>query len=362
MKNLAHLAFKSQDTFGRALPPEEDRDRCLYFMDPFLLDFIKILNSKAIRRLKGKTQVISSPTNIYLRDRLSHSFEVSAGALQTGARLGLNVNLLQVGGLGHDLAHVPMGHLGEKFIAEKLKEPFCHENFVIFVLEMIERDGVGLNLSYETLDIFRNHSRGKGLMENRVGPLENNVVMIEDKLSYVSADKNDIQRICLDFKLPEELALMESDQADFLNSCHQAFWKESLRKGEISFEDSEEAKKFKLIRDSMYRDVYCKLDRQLEKEVLNRVYDYFKAYFSDSRQASLTIALMSEADVFNLYELLSYGNGHRIEEKLRDTSDFSIAELLPMIPGLAEFNFCNSDKFMDKNNFGKISKAECFAF
>lgn len=366
MKNLAHLAFKSEKTFGRALPIEFDRDYPFYFMDPYALDLVKILNSKALRRLRGKTQVISGAGNSYIRDRLTHSFEVSAGALQSGYGLGLNVNLLQASGLGHDLGHVPMGHLGETFIADKLKEPFRHELFVIFVLEMVERNGQGLNLSYETLDAIRNHSRGSGSMTTTSGPLENDVMMYEDKFSYIAHDLNDIKRFGFnDFFMPDEMLKLGRNQTELLTKCHQSFWNESIQKGKISFDDSEEARCFKVVRNFMHQEVYRKIDigpdRKLLREILEKVYGYFKYYFGNKRQAALTLALMSEQDTYALYDLISRCDPESIEAKLLDTKDFSIAELLPRIPGLAEMDFCNPNRFMDKENFGKIPKEECFS-
>jgi len=368
MKNLSHLAFKSQNTLGRALSVACDRDRSLYFMDPFLLDFIKIQYSKSLRRLKGKTQVISGLGNVNIRDRMSHSFEVSSAAIQSGARLILNIPLLQASALAHDLGHVPFGHLGEHFIAEKLGEKFRHEKFAIFVLEMVERDGRGLNLSYETLQAIYNHSRGGGLMTvKNGGVLEDDVVMICDKLAYLFSDYNDICRIGYnDFILPDEMVKLGKNQTERLNKCLQAFWKESLEKGMISFTESQEAKWFKVVRDFMYQEVYYKMnlleDRILIKTILNQVYLYFFDYFGDSRQAALAIALSSESDVYDLGVLLQGHGSKVIDEKIKDTKTFSIAELMPNIPGWAELNFCNPEKFLDKQNFGKISKAECFAF
>lgn len=366
MKNLAHLAFKSENTFGRALSAESDRDYLLYFMDPYALDLAKILNSKALRRLRGKTQVISGSGNSYIRDRLVHSCEVSSGALQSGYGLGLNTNLLQAGGLGHDLGHVPMGHLGETFIADRLKEPFRHELFAIFVLEMVERSGQGLNLSYETLDVIRNHSRGSGSMTTTSGPLENDVVMYEDKFSYIAHDLNDIKRFGYDgFIMPSEMLKLGRNQTEIQNRCHQAFWEESIEREKISFNDSEEARYFKIVRNFMHQEVYRKIDvgfdRKSLKEILEKVYGYFNYYFGDKRQAALALALMSEQDAYALYDLLSRCDNGSVEAKLMDTKDFSIAELLSRIPGLAELDFCNPNRFMDKKNFGKISKKECFA-
>lgn len=367
-KTLAHLAFKSENTFGRALPAKLDRDRSLRFMDPYLLDLIKLQNSKALRRSRGKTQVISGPNNIYFRDRMIHSLGVSSIAVQSGSRLALNIFLLQSGSLGHDLGHVPLGHLGEKFIAEMLDEDFRHERFGIFVLEMVERNGIGLNLSYETLDAIRKHSRGSGKMvTGNSGVLENDVIMLSDKFDYIPADYNDILRIGYDgFTAADEMMKLGKNQTERLNTCLHSFWKESIRRDGIYFDDSDEARRFKAIRDSMFDDVYLQMDksedRKFMRDILERVYKYFLTYFgNDKRSAALTLALMSEQDVYALDMLLNCYENKIIEEKLCDKKDFSIAELLPKIPGWAELDFCNPDRFMDKQNFGKVSKLECFA-
>ncbi len=367
MKNLSHLAFKSQDTFGRPVLLGFDRDRVLSFMDPFLLDMVKIEYSKSLRRLKDKTQVISGLSNVNIRDRMIHSFEVMSASIQSGARLGLNVPLLQASALGHDLGHVPFGHLGERFLADKLGEKFRHEKFAIFVLEMVEREGKGLNLSYETLQAIANHSRGSGKMIMKNGDvLEDDVIMICDKLSYLFSDYNDIQRIGYNgFILPDEMIKLGSTQTERLNSCLQAFWKESVKKQTISFDDSDEAKWFKIVRDFMYEEVYYKMDnledRVQMKDTLNKVYSYFKGYFGDDRQAALAIALSSESDIYALGTLLEQYGSVIVDSYVVDTKTFSIAELLPSISGWAELDFCNPDRFMDKENFGKVSKLECFA-
>jgi dGTPase len=367
MKNLAHLGFNSQNTFGRSLLPGFDRDKELSFMDPFLLDLIKIQYSKSLRRLKDKTQVISGLGNVNIRDRMIHSFEVMSASVQSGARLGLNIPLLQASSLGHDLGHVPFGHLGERFIGEKLGEKFRHEKFAIFVLEMVERDGVGLNLSYETLQAIANHSRGGGKMITKKGDvLEDDVVMFCDKMSYLFSDYNDICRIGYNgFVLPDEMLKLGSNQTERLTRCLQAFWKESIKKQNISFDESQEAKWFQKVRDFMYEEVYYKMDRLEDrasmKDILNKVYSYFIGYLGDSRQAALAIALSSEADIYAISALLGQYGVVLVDKQIEDKKTFSIAELLPRIAGWAELDFCDPSRFMDKQNFGKVSKLECFA-
>ena len=362
MENLARLAFKSEDTFGRALSIH-DRDFSLYdWMDPFNVDLIKIEYSKALRRLRGKTQVISGLRSIHIRDRLIHSMEVSAIATQIGHRLGLNVPLIQASALGHELGHVVFGHLGETFIAERLGEDFRHERFVIFVLEMIERDGNGLNLSYETLHAIRNHSRGSGRMLKNGASLEDDVIMFSDKLSYIFSDYNDVKRTNLSgLIVPDELMKLGNNQTERLYNCARALCLESLEKGLISFEESNEAKSFYIVRDFMYNEVYHKINRQHLKDVLAKVYDLMFRYFKDNRLACLALALMAEEGVVVIGEMIGKFSDDFILEKMHNTANFAVAEFLPKIPEWAALDFCNSDRFLDKKNFGKISKMELFS-
>jgi len=362
MKNLAHLAFKSENTFGRALAPEFDRDASLYWMDPFGLDLIKIQYSKALRRLRGKTQVISGLKNIHIRDRLIHSMEVSALATQIGRRLGLNVSLVEASALAHDLGHVAFGHLGEQFIAERLGENFRHERFVIFVLEMIERDGLGINLSYEVLHAVRNHSRGSGKMVNGGVIQEDDDLMDSDKLSYIFSDYNDIIRINFPgLNVPAELMKLGNNQTERLYNCARALCFESLEKNTISFEDSDEARCFHIVRDFMYNEVYHKMNRQALKDILARSYEVLERYFKDKRVASLTMALMSEEGVLALGEMAGKFSDNYIMDRLSDKTRFAIAEFLPSIPMWAELDFCNPDRFLKKENFGKVPKLELFS-
>jgi len=363
MENLAHLAFKSEDSFGRALPQEMDRDFSLYdWMDPFDIDKIKIGYSKSIRRLGGKTQVLSGHKNVHIRDRLGHSIEVVTLNEFFGHRLKVNVSLLRPSGLSHDLGHVIFGHLGESFIALRLGDDFRHEKFVIFVLEMIERDGQGLNLSYEVLHAIRNHSRGSGRMIKTGMILEDDILMYSDKLSYIFSDYNDIMRINFPgLTVPEELTRLGSNQTERLYKCAKALCLESLEKQTISFEESREAHDFMVVRDFMYNEVYHKIDRSHLTDMLNRIFDFFERYYHNPRLSALTMALMSEEGAYVLHGMLDLYGDDWIMKDLNDPAKFAIAEFLPSIPAWAELDFCNPDRFLDKKNFGKVPKIECFA-
>lgn len=362
MENLSHLAFKSEHSLGRNLEIAQDRDRSFYFLDPFVLDLYKIQNSKALRRLKGKTQVISRQQNTNIRDRLIHSLEVQTLSLLTGHYLGLNVPLLQAAGLGHDLGHVPFGHLGEDFLntPDKLDGKFHHARFAVFVTEMVERQGDGLNLSYETLKAIAEHSRGNGHFTIKGEVLENDVIMLCDKIAYTFSDFNDANRIGWQFPTISEMSELGRNQTERVDRCLHAMWQESLDQGKISFSQSREAQAFAKVRAHMYENVYLKMNDDYERNdlwsVLETVYDYFYNYFADTRAACLAIALSSETDISQVYSALDEGGSALATQIMQDKRNFSIAEVIDRIPSLAQLDFTNSSKYLYPEIFRSLQK------
>ena len=128
----------------------------------FQNDKNKLLHSKANRRLLEKTQVQSGPENINIRSRKSHTDEVMANSVIISEGLGLNTPLCEAIALGHDIGHVPYGHVGESTLSELCGEKFRHEVFGVCVAQHIERRGQGLNLSLPVLEGILAHSGGSG--------------------------------------------------------------------------------------------------------------------------------------------------------------------------------------------------------
>lgn len=289
--------------------------------------------------------------------------EVLALATQIGMRLKLNIPYLQAAAFAHDFGHVAFGHLGERFIGERLKEDFRHERFVIFVLEMIERQGMGLNISYEVLQAIRNHSRGKGRMVKLPGlNLEDYVIMFCDKLCYIFSDFNDMKRYNPDIvNVPNEFNLLGCNQTERLNACVRALCFESVMEKSISFEHCEEARMFNVARDFMFEEVYPTLNGKDLTNVLTEVYEYFEKYFNNPRVAALALALMAESEIIDLHDLLRKYKGNFVSDTLSKTTQFGISEFIPRIEEWAELDFCNPDRFLSKENFGKTAKIECFA-
>ncbi|MDD3253856.1 MAG: deoxyguanosinetriphosphate triphosphohydrolase [Lachnospiraceae bacterium] len=181
---LSPYAALSRDTKGRDVPeplcdirPEYQRDRD------------RILHCKAFRRLKHKTQVFLAPEGDHYRTRLTHTLEVSQIARTIARSLLLNEDLTEAIALGHDLGHTPFGHSGERILNELCPSGFAHYIQSVRVVEVLEKDGKGLNLTREVRDGILNH-RTSG----HPSTLEGCVVRLSDKIAYINHDIDDAIR------------------------------------------------------------------------------------------------------------------------------------------------------------------------
>ncbi len=149
----------------------------------------RILHSKAFRRLKDKTQVFLTPNGDHYRTRLTHTLEVSQNARTIAKALRLNEDLVEAIALGHDLGHTPFGHAGERALDEICPYPFEHSEQSVRLVELLEKDGRGLNLSFEVRDGIRNHQTA-GIPAT----LEGKIVRLSDKIAYIHHDMDDAIR------------------------------------------------------------------------------------------------------------------------------------------------------------------------
>jgi dGTPase len=193
-QRLHPRAALSAQTRGRERPMPEDDLRPAYQRDRD-----RILHSKAFRRLKGKTQVFLAPVGDHYRTRLTHTLEVAQVARTMAAALRLNESLVEAIALGHDLGHTPFGHAGERVLDRICQGGFHHAPQSVRVVEVLERDGQGLNLTLETRDGILKHSKGRGrvLMSGagqKALTLEAEVVRIADIVAYVCHDLDDALR------------------------------------------------------------------------------------------------------------------------------------------------------------------------
>ena len=193
-QNLSEKACLSSQTKGRARPENPH-----HFRTAFQRDRDRIIHSKSFRRLKHKTQVFLSPYGDHYRTRLTHTLEVSQIARTIAKALRLNEDLTEAIALGHDLGHTPFGHAGEKVLDDLLEGGFSHYEQSLRVVEKLEYEGKGLNLTFEVRDGIYRHSKGMGEILNADAQampltLEGQVVRVSDVIAYVNHDVDDALR------------------------------------------------------------------------------------------------------------------------------------------------------------------------
>jgi dGTPase len=193
--SLAPQAARSAESRGRLRPETEDDVR-----PAFQHDRDRIIHSKAFRRLKHKTQVFFAPAGDHYRTRLTHSLEVSQIARTIAKVLRLHEELTEAIALGHDLGHTPFGHAGERVLDELVPGGFRHYEQSLRIVDVLENDGRGLNLSWEVRDGIGRHSKGKdgspvGIEPSkRAATLEGQVLRVADLIAYVNHDIDDAVR------------------------------------------------------------------------------------------------------------------------------------------------------------------------
>jgi dGTPase len=192
---LAPQAAKSADSRGRLRQEAEDDVR-----PAFQRDRDRIIHSKAFRRLKHKTQVFFAPTGDHYRTRLTHTLEVSQIARTIAKVLRLHEELTEAIALGHDLGHTPFGHAGERVIDQLMPGGFNHYEQSLRIVDVLENDGNGLNLTWEVRDGIAKHSKGKsgapvGMTPNlRASTIEGQIMRVADLIAYVNHDIDDATR------------------------------------------------------------------------------------------------------------------------------------------------------------------------
>lgn len=211
---LDPLATKSSETKGREAPEAPDPLRT-----EFQRDRDRIIHSKAFRRLKHKTQVFISPEFDHYRTRLTHTLEVTQISRTVARALGLNEDLTEAIGMGHDVGHAPYGHVGEEALDEAYrkydsKARFRHYEHSLRIVDQLENAGKGLNLTWEVRDGILHHSKGKSdllagesldnwLKKGKPSTLEGQIIRICDRVAYVNHDIDDAIRA--GFIQPEQL-------------------------------------------------------------------------------------------------------------------------------------------------------------
>jgi len=187
-ESLSPFAVRSYETSGRADSEEECRLRT-----PFQRDRDRIVHSKSFRRLKNKTQVFMAPRGDHFRTRLTHTLEAAGISRVVARALRLNEDLTEAIAVGHDLGHPPFGHTGEEaldaILHERAGRRFRHNEHSLRIVEVLERDGRGLNLTAEVRDGILHHT-GSGTPAT----LEGKIVRIVDRVAYINHDIDDALR------------------------------------------------------------------------------------------------------------------------------------------------------------------------
>src|SRR5438128_7953797 len=182
---LADTAILAAESKGRDGAEEPDSIRTC-----FQVDRDRLVHCKAFRRLKHKTQVFISPEGDHYRVRLTHTLEVSQIARTAARALRLNEDLTEAIALGHDLGHTPFGHLGEEALSPFLGRPFRHNEQSLRIVEHLENEGRGLNLTWEVRDGILNHTWSMPMPAT----LEGQVARVADRIAYVNHDVDDAIR------------------------------------------------------------------------------------------------------------------------------------------------------------------------
>ena len=254
----------------------------------FQRDRDRIIHSKAFRRLKHKTQVFLAPAGDHYRTRLTHVLEVSQIARTIARALRLNEDLTEAIALGHDLGHTPFGHAGEAVLREIYPGGFEHYEQSLRVVDFLEKDGKGLNLTYEVRNGIIKHSKGKGAIlpekkSERADTFEGQVVRVSDTIAYVNHDLDDalraevIKRSDIPKQVPKVLGDSHSKRIDTMvkDLLHRSQEKDL---GELCMSDNISSTIY-MLRDFLYERVYesDKLIKEFRKakKVLQDLYTYY---------------------------------------------------------------------------------------
>ncbi len=253
---LSPYAAKSSQTRGREKPISPDDLRTEYQRDRD-----RIIHCKSFRRLKYKTQVFLSPEGDHYRTRLTHTLEVAQIARTIARALQLNEDLTEAIALGHDLGHTPFGHIGEMVLSKLLPGGFEHNRQSLRVVEKLERDGAGLNLTWEVRDGILHHKK-----DGCAATLEGRVVSLADRIAYINHDIDDAVRAAVlrEEELPKECVdVLGGSHGDRINNMILDIVENSEGKNEIC-QSPAFSKAMSDLRAFLFRRVYT--DRTAKAE------------------------------------------------------------------------------------------------
>lgn len=266
---LSPKASLAVNTKGR----EVFEEKCSLRTD-FQRDRDRIIHSNSFRRLKHKTQVFLSPLGDHYRTRLTHTLEVAQIARTISNGLSLNSDLTEAIALGHDLGHTPFGHAGERALNQVFPGGFHHYEQSLRVVDKLEKNGAGLNLTYEVRDGIVCHTRGK-----EADTLEGRIVKLADKIAYINHDIDDAVRggIMTEEDIPLTIRLaLGTNKSERINTLVKNCVENSV--DDIRF--SEDVQRpfdelHKLMFSLVYTNPTCKGEETKAIDIIMRLYEYF---------------------------------------------------------------------------------------
>lgn len=265
---LCERACFCTNTAGRKISEPESELRTCYQRDRD-----RIIHCKAFRRLKHKTQVFLSPESDHYRTRLTHTLEVAQIARTIARALRLNEDLTEAIALGHDLGHTPFGHAGERALNE-ITGSFAHYEQSVRVCEKLEKNGRGLNLTYEVLDGILHHTKGE-----EAHTLEGRIVRTADRVAYINHDIDDAVRagVISNDNIPRDIAKhLGCTKSQRINTLVTSIVNNSVDTVKM---DGETEKYYDLLHEFLFESVYknpvAKSEETKVKGIVEGLFEYY---------------------------------------------------------------------------------------
>ena len=291
-KFLSRYAAHSSDSLGRDRDEAQDDIRTVYQRDRD-----RIIHSKSFRRLKHKTQVFIAPIGDHYRTRLTHTLEVSQLSRTVSRALRLNDDLTEAIALGHDLGHTPFGHAGERALNEVCPFGFRHYEQSIRVVEKLERDGNGLNLTKEVRDGILNHQ-----WNLRPSTLEGQIVRFCDKIAYINHDIDDAERagIMTEEDIPDRfrksLGGSTKERLDTLinDIIYQSIDSDEIHMSPDIQKEMEDLRRF--MYENLYTDSIAKIEEKKVPVLLKILYQYYEQHIDEMPDEYVQLISNGEAE------------------------------------------------------------------
>ena len=271
--HLDPKAAFSDRSKGRPIPVERDEDEV---RTCYQRDADKIVHSKSFRRLMHKTQVFLQPEGDHYRTRMTHTIEVSRIGRTIARALRMNEDLTEAIALGHDLGHTPFGHAGEAALSEVMGKPFRHNEQSLRVVDLLEKNGEGLNLSYEVRMGILGHT-GEYIPET----IEGQIVRRSDQIAYVNHDIDDAMRagILTNDDIPGEISeILGYTHKERINTLVCDLIRTSREAGALCMSPAVE-KALRDLRSFMFANVYrnpvAKGQEKKARDMLQRLFEYY---------------------------------------------------------------------------------------